>query len=179
MILFTKYFADVQDEKAHTPDQVSLAIRTGAGTTIQVQITLEEKPLAALEDSIWKPELIFGDNGGSDDTITRNKGSWIADGFAVGQLLTITNTVSNNVIDVAVTAVTEKVLSVTTGSFADETVAEGNTVTIDGSIPDADWLVYDTVAAASDYFTTFEYGPTAIRLFRASGSATCKAWLRG
>ena len=43
------------------------------------------------------PELIFTHNAdGLGDTITRHGGSWLADGFQVGQTITIANSLDNN-----------------------------------------------------------------------------------
>lgn len=58
-------------------------------------------PLAALSKLTWQmtgtPTLTFVNVGASGDTITRSSGSWIADGFAVGDVVTVTGSVSNNV----------------------------------------------------------------------------------
>lgn len=43
------------------------------------------------------PNLTFAEVGGTGDTITRSAGSWITDGFAVGDTITVTLSASNNV----------------------------------------------------------------------------------
>lgn len=43
------------------------------------------------------PTLTFAEVGASGDTITRSAGSWIADGFAVGDIITVSGSTSNNV----------------------------------------------------------------------------------
>lgn len=43
------------------------------------------------------PSLTFAEVGATGDTITRATGSWLADGFAVGDVITVTNTASNNI----------------------------------------------------------------------------------
>jgi len=48
-----------------------------------------EGPIAGVSITA-EPTLTFGDNGGSEDTIARNRGSWLADGFRVGDSITIT-----------------------------------------------------------------------------------------
>lgn len=57
------------------------------------------------------PSLTFVSSG---ETITRASGSWITDGFAVGQMVTITGTASNNVTE-HITAVSSSVLTVGAG----------------------------------------------------------------
>ena len=59
--------------------------------------------------------LIFAEVGATGDTITRNAGSWIADGFAVGDTVTIAGTASNNGTTDAITALSATVM--TLGSF--------------------------------------------------------------
>lgn len=61
------------------------------------------------------------------DTITRSAGSWIADGFKVGDVVPITGTASNN-ISITVTNVTATVLTTST-NLIDETV-NSNVVTM-------------------------------------------------
>lgn len=43
------------------------------------------------------PTLTFAEVGGTGDTITRSSGSWITDGFAIGDVITVAGSVSNNV----------------------------------------------------------------------------------
>ncbi len=58
-------------------------------------------PQAALGQVVARmtgnPNLTFAEVGGSGDTITRSAGSWITDGFAVNDWVTITDSASNNV----------------------------------------------------------------------------------
>ncbi len=82
--------------------------------------------------------LTFGDNGASPDTITRNSGSWLDDGFRVGDSITITGTASNNVTK-TITALTATVLSVATGSFAAEVIGSYGVAIATGE-SDAAWV---------------------------------------
>lgn len=58
-------------------------------------------PLAAMsrakKQMTGQPTLTFLEVGASGDTITRGSGSWIADGFAVGDVVTVAGSASNNV----------------------------------------------------------------------------------
>jgi hypothetical protein len=76
--------------------------------------------------------LTFDDsNDGNPNThpnISRGGGSWITDGFNVGETVTITGTASNNVTGAAITGVTTSVLTLATTSLVDET-DNSNTVT--------------------------------------------------
>lgn len=55
--------------------------------------------------------IVFAEVGATGDTITRNAGSWITEGFAVGDIVTITGTASNNVTTDALAGVTATVLT--------------------------------------------------------------------
>ncbi len=69
-----------------------------------------------------EPTLTFALNGVSADTITRNRGSWLADGFRVGDVVTITGTASNNVTG-TITVLTATVMTFATGTLSsDETI---------------------------------------------------------
>jgi len=65
--------------------------------------------------------LTFAEVGASGDTITRSKGSWLNDGFRVGDIIAITGTASNNLTAGAVTGVTALVL--TMGAAAGDDLA--------------------------------------------------------
>ncbi len=70
------------------------------------------------------PTLTFLEVGAGADTITRSSGSWIADGFQVGDTITITGTASNNNVASVITSLTATVL--TLGAAAgDDVVNEG------------------------------------------------------
>lgn len=72
---------------------------------------------------IGSPGLTFAEVGATGDTITRSRGSWLDDGFRVGDLVAITGTASNNVTAVAgLTAVTATVLTFDTTDLAAEVI---------------------------------------------------------
>jgi len=79
--------------------------------------------------------LTFNDNGGSPDTIVASTGSFISDGYVVGQQLTVANSSSNDG-PYILTAVVALTLTVATGSLAAEgpvssttTLAAGPSIT--------------------------------------------------
>lgn len=72
------------------------------------------------------------------DTITRNTGSWVADGFKVGMQITIDGTASNDGTHTVVT-VTPTVLTVG-NTLADEANVNGNSFTITGTEPHETWV---------------------------------------
>ncbi len=74
--------------------------------------------------------LVFAEVGSTGDTITRNAGSWIAEGFAVGDIVAILGTASNNVTTDAVAAVSATVLTLgSTDLVAEEIGAHNVTIT--------------------------------------------------
>jgi hypothetical protein len=82
--------------------------------------------------------LTFAEIGATGDTLTRSGGSWLADGFAAGDTVTIAGTASNNVSG-AVTAVTETVLTFDTTDLTPEVVASYG-VTVTAGELDVDWV---------------------------------------
>ncbi len=84
------------------------------------------------------------------NTVTRSSGSWISDGFAVGQVVTFAGTASNN-FTATITALTATVMSFSSG-VANETVGIGIGSAVQ-SLTKAAWmaaqdLVYSVVDAA-------------------------------
>jgi len=69
--------------------------------TIARASVIDRLPRAEMAHTVARmtgaPSLTFAEVGGTGDTITRAAGSWIADGFAVGDYITVTGSVSNNV----------------------------------------------------------------------------------
>lgn len=86
------------------------------------------------------PQITFADLGGLD-TITRDVGSWITDGFVIGDDVTIQRTVDNDYDDgspIAVNDVSALVLEFSGNPFIDEVVADGGTIGI-GVVGTALW----------------------------------------
>lgn len=78
------------------------------------------------------PQITFADLGGLD-TITRDVGSWITDGFEIGDDVTIQRTVDNDKDDgspITVNDVSALVLEFSGNPFIDEVVADGGTIGI-------------------------------------------------
>lgn len=71
------------------------------------------------------PQLTFAEVGATGDTITRATGSWITDGFSVGDRVTITGTTSNNIVDGDVTAVTATILTFGNTDLNPEVITTG------------------------------------------------------
>jgi hypothetical protein len=103
--------------------------------------------------------LVFASAG---NTITRNRGSWIDEGFKVGQSVTIAGTVSNNRTAV-LTNVTATVLTFASG-VVNETIGIG-LGTITQALTKAAWM------AAQDLEFGPIDGPTAFRIDMSAGRA--------
>ncbi len=83
------------------------------------------------------------------DTITRNTGSWITDGFKVGMSVTIAGSASNNAYAGTVVTVTTTVLTVTNG-IADEANVLGSALTITGIESASAWrTAIETIVGTS------------------------------
>jgi hypothetical protein len=113
-------------EAQATLDRVNAFETQGERFTLARVSVPDRQPTAVMSRVIARmagaPSLIFADSG-TADTITRDTGSWIADGFAVGDVVTIEGSTSNNVTGVLAT-VTALVLTLgATTSLVAETTA--------------------------------------------------------
>lgn len=83
---------------------------------------------------VGHPSLTFAEVGATGDTITRATGSWVTDGFQVGDFIRVTGTASNNVSG-KITGVTATVLTLDTTDLAAETIAtEDPRITAEASL---------------------------------------------
>lgn len=82
----------------------------------------------------------FAEVGISGDTITRSAGSWIEDGFRVGDVLTSAGTVSNNWADGDITGVTATVLTLGNRDVVAEVLAAGVGTFTSAAEADAAWV---------------------------------------
>ncbi len=101
------------------------------------QVRDQHRPavVAALRGIVVGAALTFAEVGGTADTITRAGGSWITDGFAVGDTIVVSGSASNNVTAVVVT-VSATVLTLGADDLAPEvtsaaTVKAYSTLTFD------------------------------------------------
>lgn len=164
-------YDDVVDEVIVTSQDATYLVSGGSGNA-DIKITLNENVQGILFSGV---ELTFADNDPSDDTITRNKGSWIDDNFEAGMTITITGTASNNN-SFLIADVTDLVLTMDNAvALTDE--ADVVPTSAVGNIADADWFLHEQVTAGNHKYTVFENGPTGIRITRTSGSGV-KAWVR-
>jgi hypothetical protein len=73
-------------------------------------------------------QIVFAEVGATGDTITRSSGSFVSDGFQVGDYIRVTGSLSNNVSG-KITAVSATVLTLDTTDLAAETLASGGAIT--------------------------------------------------
>jgi len=155
-----------------TPQDVSYIVKCGGTATIDVRITLKEQVIGSyVGDNVT---LEFVDGGGGDDTLTRNRGSWIDDGFGVGMTLTIANTASNNGGTFVITAIDTLTLTFVTSTVTAETITD-DTVTIAGAIDVGDFVSYETIAAGLSKFTFIEGAGTGLH-FVKGGAGVVDIW---
>lgn len=100
---------------------------------------------------VGDPQLTFAEVGATGDTITRATGSWITDGFAVGDVVTVSGSVSNNVTG-RIASLSATVLTFDTTDLANEGPVSGVTI----------------VGSAS--YTFLEVGASGDTITRSSGS---------
>jgi len=157
-----------------TPQDVTYIIKCGGTATIDVGITLKEQVIGAYVGN--NVTLEFVDGAGGDDSLTRNRGSWIDDGFGVGMTLTIANTVSNDGSAYVITAVDTDTLTFATATVTAETITL-DTVTIDGTIAVTDFIAYESIGAGLSKFTFLEASGTGLR-FVKGGSGVVDIWVQ-
>lgn len=87
---------------------------------------VDEVTAAGVGSIVASNGFIFAEVGGTGDTITRNAGSWITEGFAAGDIVTIAGTASNNVTTDALTAVSATVLTLGSTDLAAEEIGSHN-----------------------------------------------------
>jgi len=84
--------------------------------------------------------LTFAEVGATGDTLTRSGGSWLTDGFRVGDKIDITGTVSNNITGAAgVTAVTATVITFDTDDLAAEVIGSSG-ISVTAGQTKAEWM---------------------------------------
>ncbi len=115
------------------------------GAVLEMDVTFAR----AVEDRTWagsawaeadisyiemsgSPALTFADVGATGDTITRDAGSWIDDGFTVGMPIRIGGSASNNVTTDALVTVTALVLTLDSTALVNEGPTSGCTVRAGG-----------------------------------------------
>ena len=90
--------------------------------------------------AVASPALTFAEVGASGDTLVRNRGSWLDDGFRVGDKPTIAGTASNNFTAAqGLTAVTATTLTFGTDDLTPEVIGTGP-VTITAGQTKAAWM---------------------------------------
>lgn len=114
-------------------------------------------------DAVMRGEPSDVDFDGTADTITRNTGSWITDGFKIGMRVTIEGSASNDGTTGKITNVTATVLTFASGLVTEANV-NGNTLTITASELETDWL-----AQTETDFATVLYDEPRIALARGRG----------
>lgn len=107
---------------------------------------VDEGPIAGVSITS-EPTLTFALNSSSPDTITRNRGSWLDDGFRVGDIVTISGTSGGtNDKTGTITVLTATVMTFATGTLgADETIGSCSVTMTAG---ESDTVAISTLDAA-------------------------------
>lgn len=110
--------------------------------------------------------LTFAEVGLTGDTITRSAGSWLADGFKVGDDVTISGSVSNNITTTAgIATLTATVMTLDTDDLVDEAATASEDVTISKAYTMAAWVSdMDTAFASVDSQKRMDLGLGRLRV---------------
>jgi hypothetical protein len=110
----------------------------------------ERLPLATMSQPrvtmTGSPSLTFAEVGATGDTITRASGSWLADGFVVGDAITVTGTASNNVSNAVIASLTATVITLGTDDLNPEVTSNAVVSALPG-------LTFAEVGATGDTIT--------------------------
>lgn len=82
--------------------------------------------------------LTFTDGGAGVDTISRNQGSWLNDGFRVGDVVSFDGTASNDAVTGTITVLTATLMTFATGTLAGSEVIGSYGVTVSAGETDAE-----------------------------------------
>jgi hypothetical protein len=112
----------------------------------------DQQPIARMGQVVARltgsPTLTFAEVGGTGDTVTRDSGSWTADGFVVGDTVTFVGTASNNVTG-PIASLSATVLTFGTTDLVAEVVSVSTGVTVVGGPT----LTFAEVGATGDTLT--------------------------
>lgn len=123
-----------------------IAALTATVLTFDTTDLVDEGPVAGCT-VVGAPTLTFAEVGATGDTITRSSGSWLADGFAVGDVVTVAGTADNNVTG-AIAALTATVLTLDDTDLAAESI-RSDLVTVTKGETKAAWAASIDAAFAS------------------------------
>ena len=113
----------------------NIGTRAQVGGVVLTGFTFRQEPLEFYKGPKamkGNDQITFADLGGLD-TITRDDGSWLDDGFEVGDSVNISRTLDNNYDDgspIAVNDISALVLEFSGNPFTDEVIADGGTIGI-------------------------------------------------
>ena len=129
-----------------------IAALTATILTFDTTDLINEGPTVALGtiSCVGSNGFIFAEVGATGDTITRNAGSWILDGFAVGDLVTITGTASNNMTTDAITGVSATVLTLGSSDLTAEEIGSHNVTIVKSQTKAAHVAAQDAAFASVD-----------------------------
>jgi hypothetical protein len=126
---------DVAGSTSNNFTKAKITLATAGVLTLDTQDLVAEGPVSGVS-IVGSHGVTFAEVGGTGDTITRSGGSWLDDGFRVGDNVTITGSASNNLTTTAgIATLTATVMTLGTDDLAAEfigakdiTVTKGETM---------------------------------------------------
>ena len=130
--------------------------------TLDTADLIAEGPISGVS-IVGSHMITFAEVGATGDTITRTGGSWLDDGFAAGDIITVAGSVSNNVTTDALTTVTATVLTLNTTDLAAELIGS-RSITVTKGESMATWVgLMDTGFASVDAQKRIDIGLGRLR----------------
>ncbi len=127
-------------EAGYVTTQVN-AYETSNDRFTLARCSVKDRLPLAKKSKVVGQTLTFAEVGGTGDTITRSAGSWIADGFKVGDKITISGSVSNNITTTqGIATLTATVITLGTDDLAAEVATASEDVSITKVLSTAAWV---------------------------------------
>lgn len=140
-----------------TSNNFTLVVTTVAASVLTFAATVANEGPKTGCTITGEATLTIADGGAGVDTITRTTGSWLADGFRVGDLVSITGTAgaTNDIVNKAITVLTPTVMTFATASVGGSEVIGSYGVTVTAGETKAQWLAtLDTQMATTTPITS-------------------------
>jgi len=141
---------DVSGSASNNFTQAKITAVAALVLTLDTQDLVVEGPTSSVVIT-GSHGLTFAEVGATGDTITRSGGSWLDDGFAVGDLIRVTGSASNNITAVAgIATLTATVLTLGTDDLAAEFAGSFGVTVVKGETQAAYVALMDSGFASVD-----------------------------
>lgn len=169
----TRKYTGVVDSIFNISRDTVILLSVPATTVVRLSITLEDPVYAFFSGG----DLTFSDNNPSQDTITRNVGSFVDDRFVAGMYFIVTGTVSNDgtyLID----SVTDQTITLDAAETLTDEVDVSDIIPEGNLRTSAVWFEDSVITGETYHNVTFIDDISSIRIERISGTGSITLWIK-